>query len=173
MLGLIVPKDRRPEFADKASIGRRRSQESRRRKSPITLATTSIEAGVMELYNCKTTPEPNVYTITKFDGDLQVLSTYLVSKKTCACPRGTHSTCRHRQMLPSFTAKEHVDDGWFLDYHTRIWHAPVEPPAPDDDETAPPAESAESALPPAPAEAHHQPLNAGGVPTLKRRRIVQ
>lgn len=66
-----------------------------------------------------------VYRITKLDEDYSVESTYLVSATTCDCPAGPRPTCRHRQMLPFFLAKPHIDDGWMLDWATRQWRKPL------------------------------------------------
>jgi hypothetical protein len=74
------------------------------------------------LYNCKSADHPGAYIITKFDNDMNVESTYLVTNGECACPRGSHPTCRHRKMLRDFVKQKHVDDGWFLDFDTKLWH---------------------------------------------------
>jgi hypothetical protein len=65
------------------------------------------------------------YRITKLDEDYQIESSYTVSKHECDCPAGTRPTCRHRQMLPFFLAKGHIDNGWMLDWHTRQWRKPL------------------------------------------------
>ena len=64
------------------------------------------------------------YTMTKFDMDYRVEESYFVSKAGCDCPGGNRPTCRHRKMLPLFLEANHVDDGWFLDWDTRLWWAP-------------------------------------------------
>ena len=64
------------------------------------------------------------YTMTKFDTDYRVEASYVVSKAGCDCPAGNRPTCRHRKMLPLFLREQHVDDGWFLDWDTRLWWAP-------------------------------------------------
>ena len=79
----------------------------------------------MHLYNCKSNSSPGTWFITKFDLDLNVLASYHVSHNECECPRGTRPTCRHRKMLRLFQSGGHVDDGWFLDYETRLWTAPI------------------------------------------------
>src|SRR5690242_10913594 len=118
----------------------------------------------MELYNLRETKTPGQYIIAKFDKNMELESNYLVSMDECACPRGNRPTCRHRQMLPLFKKHKHVGDGWFLDFHTKLWHnVPgfTDQVAEDDTTTAPdtPAEqeTASSALPdaPAPAAAPH------------------
>ena len=75
------------------------------------------------LYSCKS--HAPAWFITKFDLDLNVLATYHVDHHSCDCPRGAHPTCRHRKMLKVFISGGHVDDGWFLDYETRMWTAPL------------------------------------------------
>ena len=65
------------------------------------------------------------YRITKLDEDYQIESSYTVSKHECDCTAGARPTCRHRQMLPFFLAKGHIDNGWMLDWHTRQWRKPL------------------------------------------------
>lgn len=65
------------------------------------------------------------YRITKLDADYSIEASYLVSKHECNCPAGIRPTCRHRQMLPFFLAKAHIDNGWMLDWHTRQWRKPL------------------------------------------------
>ena len=65
------------------------------------------------------------YRITKLTDDYEVESTYIVSASECTCPAGPRPTCRHRQMLPFFLAKGHVNNGWMLDWHTRQWRLPL------------------------------------------------
>src|SRR5215472_10329142 len=74
-----------------------------RKTPPITLKQYSIQKDEedMELYNLKRTPTPGWFIMTKFDKNLEVESSYLMSYDTCPCPRGqVHSNCRHRTMLP-------------------------------------------------------------------------
>ena len=71
------------------------------------------------LYNCRHSGDQ--YRITKFDSDMNVVSSYLCSLEECDCPRGPHPTCRHRQMLPKFIARQHVGDEWFLDFDRGGW----------------------------------------------------
>ncbi|TXH43033.1 MAG: hypothetical protein E6Q97_34820 [Desulfurellales bacterium] len=81
----------------------------------------------MTLYNIKT--EDNQFRITKFDNDLNVDSSYLVSEDACECPAGVRSTCRHRQMLSTFLACDAVDQPMFWDFENHTWyHAPGEEP---------------------------------------------
>jgi hypothetical protein len=76
----------------------------------------------MSLYNAKTSN--GAFRITKFDGNLEVESSYLTTVKECECPAGSRPTCRHRQMLPEFIAHERVDTYWFLDWDHRKWADP-------------------------------------------------
>ena len=71
------------------------------------------------LYNCRHSGDQ--YRITKFDSDMNVVSSYLCSLEECDCPRGPHPTCRHRQMLPQFIARQHIGDEWFLDFDRGGW----------------------------------------------------
>ena len=72
----------------------------------------------MTLYNAKSTPDG--VRITKFTDDLDVESSYTVSRSTCDCPAGHRDTCRHRQMFPSFTGR--LDTAWLLDWDNRRWY---------------------------------------------------
>ena len=71
------------------------------------------------LYNCRHSGDQ--YRITKFDHDMNVVSSYLCDIDNCDCPRGPHPTCRHRQMLPKFITRQHVGDEWFLDFDRGGW----------------------------------------------------
>lgn len=71
------------------------------------------------LYNCRHSGDQ--YRITKFDSDMNPLSSYLCTLEECDCPRGPHPTCRHRQMLPKFIARQHIGDEWFLDFDRGGW----------------------------------------------------
>src|SRR6266850_5946987 len=71
------------------------------------------------LYNCRHSGDQ--YRITKFDHDMNPMSSYLCTLEECDCPRGPHPTCRHRQMLPKFISREHVGDEWFLDFDHGGW----------------------------------------------------
>lgn len=66
------------------------------------------------------------YSITKFDRDYNPEGTYALSKTECSCPQSHRDRCRHRTMLPLFLGLNHVDDGWFLDWDTRQWQAPIQ-----------------------------------------------
>lgn len=77
------------------------------------------------LYHLRSASPRNTYRITKLDADYSIEASYLVSKHECTCPAGARPTCRHRQMLPFFLAKAHIDNGWMLDWHTRQWRKPL------------------------------------------------
>lgn len=77
------------------------------------------------LYHLRSASPRDTYRITKLDADYSIEASYLVSKHECTCPAGARDTCRHRQMLPFFLQKEHVDNGWMLDWHTRQWRKPL------------------------------------------------
>ena len=77
------------------------------------------------LYSLRSTPKEGEYIVMKFDPDYEVESVYALSASLCVCPAGHRPTCRHRKMLPLFLAHHHVDDGWFLDWDTRLWRKPL------------------------------------------------
>lgn len=77
------------------------------------------------LYSLRSTPQPGEFTILKFSPDYDVESVYALSEKTCTCPQGHKPKCKHRAMLHLFLTQAHVDDGWFLDWSTRLWRHPV------------------------------------------------
>lgn len=83
------------------------------------------------LYNCHT--DGDQYRITKFSEHGEVESSYLCSEEECECPAGHRHTCRHRQMLPMFLAREAVNSFWFLDWDRKGWVA-VEQPVETDSE---------------------------------------
>jgi hypothetical protein len=72
----------------------------------------------MNLYNLKSIN--GEFRITKFDGDLNVESSYLVSPHACTCPAGHRDTCRHRNMLPALRAK--ANRSWMYDYDNKKWY---------------------------------------------------
>lgn len=76
----------------------------------------------MKLYNCVSAGHPGAFIVTKFDENMEVESSYLVSNGECACPRGSAHSCRHRDMLQRFRQHKHIGDGWFLDWDTRMFH---------------------------------------------------
>jgi hypothetical protein len=77
------------------------------------------------LYSLRSTPAADEFMIQRFDEDFLCESVYAVSTTLCTCPAGTRSTCRHRKMLPLFLAAGHIDDGWFLEWDTRLWRGPI------------------------------------------------
>jgi hypothetical protein len=117
----------------------------------------------MELYSLKSTTTPGQFQITKFDKNLEVESNYLVSNNECACPRGDRPTCRHRAMLSLFRQHKHINDGWFLDFHTRKWYPPTEN-ADYAPEVEQPMEAEEVSSPASVAPAHSPAVPASGAP---------
>lgn len=77
----------------------------------------------MSLYNLKSAP--GEWRITKFDNDLNVESSYLVSREACECPAGHRPSCRHRQMLPRMLAAQAEDSPMFYDFDNDRWLAPT------------------------------------------------
>lgn len=82
----------------------------------------------MSLYNLKTDTGAESYgvsqfIVTKFDDDLNVEGSYLVSAQGCTCPAGHRPSCRHRQMLPMLETC--ANSSWFLDFDTRQWVDPT------------------------------------------------
>src|SRR5258705_4756321 len=71
------------------------------------------------LYNCHHSGDQ--YRITKFDSDMNPQGSYLVTLEECDCPAGVRPTCRHRNMLHDFLARQHVGDEWFLDFDRGGW----------------------------------------------------
>lgn len=71
------------------------------------------------LYNCRHSGDQ--YRITKFDDDMNPQGSYLLSLEECDCPAGVRPTCRHRQMLPKFIARQHVGDEWLFDFDRGGW----------------------------------------------------
>lgn len=54
------------------------------------------------------------YRITKWDRDLNVESTYLMTADECECPAGHRPSCRHRQMFSTLLPL--CNTIWFLDW---------------------------------------------------------
>ena len=77
------------------------------------------------LYSLRSTPKSGEWVVMTFDLDYEVESVYALSASECMCPAGHRPTCRHRKMLPLFLQHNHVDDGWFLDWDTRLWRNPI------------------------------------------------
>ena len=74
----------------------------------------------MTLYNLKQSKDK--YIITKFDGDLEVQSSYEVNGGVCTCPAGTHGRyCRHKEMQNYFIEQGRVDSPWFFEYPEHKW----------------------------------------------------
>lgn len=88
----------------------------------------------MALYNLKSTGTV-LYSITKFDQDLNPEATYSVARTACDCPAGARATCRHRQMLP--TLLERVDTAWFYNFETKSWEDPTGEAKADADQAKP------------------------------------
>jgi hypothetical protein len=66
-------------------------------------------------YNARTLDDPFVIgvRVTKFDGDLNPISFYNVTAKSCTCPVGTARSCKHRDKFPTFQSI--ADTGKFWD----------------------------------------------------------
>jgi hypothetical protein len=77
----------------------------------------TMEALLMTLYNLRSALDD--YRITKFTQDLDVESSYLLTRDElgalqCECPAGVRPSCRHRQMLGCLLPL--VDTEWFWNY---------------------------------------------------------
>lgn len=79
------------------------------------------------LYSLRSTPTKDEYLILKLSSDFEPEGTYALNARNCSCPAGHRPLCKHRKMLPFFLDKAHVDDGWFLDWDTRLWKHPINP----------------------------------------------
>ena len=77
------------------------------------------------LYSLRSTPVKGEFLITKFDRDYNPEVTYALTRSECSCPRSHKTGCRHRTMLPLFQQTNHINDGWFLDFDTRLWRKPL------------------------------------------------
>ena len=86
----------------------------------------------MSLYNLKSADGD--WRITKFTNDLDVESSYLVSRDACECPAGHRPSCRHRQMLPRMLAAQAEDSPMFYDFDNDRWLTPTGVPEILDDE---------------------------------------
>lgn len=71
------------------------------------------------LYNCRHSGDQ--YQITKFDEHMNVESSYLCTEAECNCPAGHRRMCRHREMLPRFIQRGHVNSSWMFDYDRGGW----------------------------------------------------
>lgn len=82
------------------------------------------------LYSCKSEidhSDHTTYRITKFDGDMNVESSYILTSQgsiadwACSCPAGVRPSCRHRDMLPKFIARGAVNTFWMFDFDRSGW----------------------------------------------------
>lgn len=79
-----------------------------------------------ELYTVRSLP--NGFRMVKFDDLLNVLAVYELKQRRvvhCECFRANTHTCRHREMLEMFKVKKRVNKGWFYNYTTGKWVAPI------------------------------------------------
>ena len=153
----------------------------------------------LDLYTLHSTPVDGEFIIQKFDTDYTCQSVYACTTTTCMCPQGQKPRCRHRTMLPMFLKHNHIGDGWFLEWNTRLWRPPVNDASTEPvslaDETvmgtsagageahsplpSPGAEAPPVASPPSPPEGLQPSLSAEaceparpvGVGIVKRRKI--
>lgn len=145
----------------------------------------------MILYNLRSEYGPGMvlegFRITKFDDDLNVESSYLVSEIACECPQGHKPKCRHRTMLPLM--RDRVNTAWFYCYDSRLWYDPTgtaEPvvaanggplTAPAGDMSTSLSETHLQGVPEGvevvglgdPEKLHNAVANAVGEPTIRRR----
>lgn len=77
------------------------------------------------LYSLRSTPAEGEFTIIKLSIDYEVEALYALNLGVCTCPAGHRPKCKHRVMLPMFLKFNHVNDGWLLDWDTRMWRKPV------------------------------------------------
>lgn len=61
------------------------------------------------------------FRVTKFDADLNIESSYLMTATECTCPAGVRPTCRHRQMFPDLLPR--VNTSWLWNFDARVWIA--------------------------------------------------
>lgn len=73
----------------------------------------------MALYSCR--HDGDQYRISKFDDDMNVVSSYLCTEGECDCPAGVRPMCRHREMLPRFLDRKTVGTDWWFDYDRGGW----------------------------------------------------
>lgn len=81
------------------------------------------------LYALTSTPDADLYRVTKFNLDYEVESSYLTGAVSCECPGFTsRGRCRHAAILSEFLRAARVDSGYFLEFETAPigWHAPLE-----------------------------------------------
>lgn len=82
----------------------------------------------MSLYNIKSDTAAQSYNVeqfivTKFDHELNVEASYLLSSSGCSCPAGVRPSCRHRQMLPNL--RQRANTAWFWDFTREAWVDPT------------------------------------------------
>lgn len=113
----------------------------------------------MSLYNLKSA-DGDQFRITKFDSDLNVESSYLVSNDACECPQFVNrdKRCRHQRMLKQFLKGPTIrlDTNWYYDYDHDAWYSPTldseptQPEAHDGPTELPASATAKSDQPSAP-----------------------
>lgn len=79
-------------------------------------------------YKIRRTNQEEVYSITKFDEDLEVVESYTTSTSTsalvkCSCP-SYKKPCKHRKMIDMFNKANQPDK--FLDYLTGQFYSLAE-----------------------------------------------
>ena len=82
-----------------------------------------------DLYLCRT--HASEYTITKLTTDYEPIATYELSPHLLLPRRLFRPSCRHREMLPTFLAAGHVDDGTFYNYDLKTWLPPLTTETPE------------------------------------------
>ena len=83
----------------------------------------------MTLYNMKSTPDG--YRMVKFDDYLNVEAVYEILYRRgrfyCDCPQGQKShTCKHRELITTFTGHRAVNSGKFYCLETANWEPKVD-----------------------------------------------
>ena len=71
------------------------------------------------LYSCR--HDGDQYRMTKFDEDMNVEASYLLTATECECPAGSRPSCRHRQMLPKFHQRGAIGTNLLYDYDWGKW----------------------------------------------------
>lgn len=76
---------------------------------------------------------PSTLAIAKFDDDFNVAETYTIeihgSRMSCSCPAGVRPSCRHRNMVGTFTLANAINSDNFYCYETQLWYRPIAVPA--------------------------------------------
>lgn len=84
---------------------------------------------MVSLYSCK--HDGDIYSITKFDDQLNVESSYLVDPTACQCPAfDKRGRCKHQEMLPFFINRKAVGSGEMYDHERGGWVRMFEDPEP-------------------------------------------